>query len=419
LRLKSETELKQIETYSFANSKFVRSLILRDGSKARTSIIYDPEFNKLTSDCAASFDLAWLQSKEKPLGRAVRPQITAVDLFAGCGGLSLGIREAAHAVGAKLRVKMAVDVDGDALEVFGLNFPEAQLKVESVEDLLDGKNGSPATKSELALKRELGKIDILIGGPPCQGHSDLNNHTRNHDQRNELYLRMARFCEIMKPKHVLIENVPGVLRDKNQVAQKTWKALERQGYFVQSVTIDVSEYGVAQKRKRNLTVASLTVKDDVVDFLNGMKTPVRPLKWAIEDLGGKYSKASTWDSAPTPSVENTRRINYLFENKIFNLPDSERPDCHRLKQHTYLSVYGRLHWGKPAPTITTGFGSMGRGRNVHPAKPRTITPHEAARIQFFPDFFSFGNYGRTLFQKFIGNAVPPKLGYLMGVFLFR
>ena len=262
-------------------------------------------------------------------------------------------------------------------------------------------------------------MDLLIGGPPCQGHSDLNNHTRNRDDRNELYLRMARFCEIIRPAHVLIENVPGVLRDKNQVAQRTWHELEKLGYLVQSATIDVSKYGVAQKRKRNVTVASLKVSDNIHEFLTQMETPVRPLSWAIQDLQKQYLSSSIWDSSPTPSKENQRRMEYLFNKGIFDLPDSQRPDCHRLKEHTYVSVYGRLHWEKPAPTITTGFGSMGRGRNVHPAIPRTITPHEAARIQFFPDFFSFGNHGRTLYQKFIGNAVPPKLGYLIGVFLLR
>lgn len=409
----------RIESYSTFGSKIFRVIERRDGIKCKTQVSTDLNSISATKDLGQAFDLAWLQNSKRVNVKKAGKALYAVDLFAGCGGLSLGVKEGAKALGFELDIKLAVDTDKDALAVFGLNFPETELFVGPVEDLLTGKNGEQPTHNEVALKRRLGRVDIVIGGPPCQGHSALNNHTRGSDERNELYLKMARFCEIVKPKHVLIENVPGVLKDKHQVAQKTWKELERMGYFVQSVTIDVSRFGVAQKRKRNLTIASLLVDEDINEYLEAMAVPVRPLKWAIKDLEKMYSPESVWDSAPNPSSENKKRMKYLFDRDLFDLPDSQRPDCHRLKQHSYVSVYGRLHWGKPAQTITTGFGSMGRGRNVHPAKQRTITPHEAARIQFFPDSFSFGNFGRTLYQKFIGNAVPPKLGYLIGVFLFR
>ena len=134
---------------------------------------------------------------------------------------------------------------------------------------------------------------------------------------------------------------------------------------------------------------------------------------------GAADPGSAFDSAPQPNATSRERIAFLFENDLHELPDSERPDCHRLKAHTYTSVYGRLYWDRPAPTITTGFGTMGRGRYVHPSEARTITPHEAARIQGFPDFFSFGKGSRTLLQKLIGNAVPPKMGYAVGLHLLR
>src|SRR5690606_26715584 len=109
----------------------------------------------------------------------------------------------------------------------------------------------------------------------------------------------------------------------------------------------------------------------------------------------------------------------LFDNVLHDLPDSERPDCHRLKNHSYLAVYGRLYWDRPAPTITRGFAYTGRGRFVHPLEPRTLTPHEAARVQFFPDYFSFGNANRSTMQNIIGNAVPPKMGYVAALELLR
>jgi DNA (cytosine-5)-methyltransferase 1 len=110
------------------------------------------------------------------------------------------------------------------------------------------------------------------------------------------------------------------------------------------------------------------------------------------------------------TVENARRVRYLFENNVYDLPDEVRPPCHRDKEHTYQSVYGRLRWNAPAQTITSGFGSMGQGRYIHPRRRRLITPHEAARIQGFPDFFDFSPAGGvTSLRKMIGNAVPPPL----------
>lgn len=114
------------------------------------------------------------------------------------------------------------------------------------------------------------------------------------------------------------------------------------------------------------------------------------------------------------SIENKRRIDWLFDNDTFNLPDRERPDCHK-NGHTYGAVYGRLEWSKVSGTITTGFMSPGRGRYIHPTQRRALTPHEAARIQGFPDSFAFLYEDGTIpagkaLGKVIGDAVPPVMG---------
>lgn len=121
------------------------------------------------------------------------------------------------------------------------------------------------------------------------------------------------------------------------------------------------------------------------------------------------------DTTPTLSADNLARIHHLFDNDLYDLPNEVRPDCHK-DGHTYPSVYGRLWWDKPSQTITTGFLTPGRGRYIHPLRPRVISPHEAARIQSFPDNFSFvvdpaNPPSRTGLQKWIGDAVPPLLGY--------
>jgi DNA (cytosine-5)-methyltransferase 1 len=110
------------------------------------------------------------------------------------------------------------------------------------------------------------------------------------------------------------------------------------------------------------------------------------------------------------SPRNRRRALHLHHNALYDLDDRLRPSCHRYKVHSYKSVYGRMKWDEPAQTITTGFGSMGQGRFLHPAEVRVITPHEAARLQGLPDFFNFtGVRNRTSIQDMIGNAVIPKV----------
>jgi len=396
--------------------KLLRTVINNVGVSTKSFLKYKEISEGLLSE--GIYDQTWLQQREMPPVFNSQGLVRAVDLFAGCGGLSVGVREACRALQLDFEAVLAVDFDSTVLETYASNFPEASIVCQPIEDLIDGKIGSPLTPKELKLKRKLGVIDIVIGGPPCQGHSALNNHTRHRDPKNELYLIMARFCEIIRPRHVVIENVPGVLSDSLNVAQRTWDALSKLGYSVDSGVIDASKIGVAQRRKRSITVASLDGTPLISAVIKNAELPNRPLRWAIGDLAKRRLVDCVYDSAPSPSVENSRRINYLFDNNLHDLPDEERPDCHRLKAHTYKSVYGRMYWDKPAQTITTGFGSMGRGRNVHPRFRRTITPHEAARIQFFPDFFRFETELRTQLQKMIGNAVPSKLGYVIALYLF-
>jgi DNA (cytosine-5)-methyltransferase 1 len=141
--------------------------------------------------------------------------------------------------------------------------------------------------------------------------------------------------------------------------------------------------------------------------------------WAIEDLLDVGPRIGL-DAHKTPDPVTQARIDYLFEHNLFDLPDHMRPDCHRKKSHTYPSVYGRMSWQEAAPTITSGYDTMGQGRFVHPKRRRTITAHEAARLQFIPDFVDFSSVvERSSLARLIGNAVPPKLSYVLGLELMR
>lgn len=365
--------------------------------------------------CAA--DARFLRTRRRPSYELNTPRIRIVDLFAGGGGLSLGIAEAARRLKRGIKIVAAVELDPDAADVFALNFPEANVLVEDVAHLFHGAPGRPPTRRELGIRDQIGKVDLLLAGPPCQGHSDLNNHTRRQDPRNGLYVNVARATEVLRPRCVLIENVPAVRRDVGAAVPSATAVLEKAGYRVATAVIDLTDLGVPQRRRRHVLLAS---RDHRVEPATVLTTRIpcelhetRTVRWAIEDLLD-VEPVEGIDAPSTASAVNSERMQWLIDNDAYDLPNAMRPKCHH-GDHTYLSMYGRLRWDDVAQTITTGYGSMGQGRFVHPSRPHTITPHEAARLQTIPDFFDFGtDYPRKTWAHVIGNAVPPLLGVHIG-----
>jgi DNA (cytosine-5)-methyltransferase 1 len=333
--------------------------------------------------------------------------------------MGVGLEEAARRLRRPLDIRLAIDVDEQVLEIYAKNLPVTEARIADVGALFDGEIEAPPTEAEKKVREAVGEIEVLLGGPPCQGHSDLNNHTRRRDPANLLYIRMARAAEILRPRVIVIENVAPVQLDHAGVVSTTSNALLQLGYRVAGCVIDLTSVGVPQRRRRFLLVASNTMALNPALLLQSVASgmaghPPRTVRWAIEDLIDVTS-ATTYDTASAPSNANVRRMAFLFKNNIYDLPNRLRPKCHRDGGHSYISVYGRLRWDQPAQTITTGFGSMGQGRYVHPSRQRTITPHEAARLQTFPDWFDFGEQSRRGVQaKAIGNAVPPFLMLSMG-----
>jgi DNA (cytosine-5)-methyltransferase 1 len=363
-------------------------------------------------------ELERLARRRPPTIQQDWPVISIVDLFCGCGGMTIGLREAAAEAKHRLEVALAVDDDTAAVGAFLRNFPGSGVEHAKVEALIDGELGSGLTTTESALRKRVGPVSVLVGGPPCQGHSDLNNHTRRNDSRNSLYARMARAAIVLAPAAVIIENVPQVANDRGQVVAITTEALEAAGYRVHTRTVDLRKVGVPQRRKRHILLAvsaSLPSPQEILDGLNGgCPKHVRTVGWAIGDLEA-MEPAAAYDCASTPSDENRVRIDKLFDDDLHDLDNDDRPPCHRDKKHTYRSMYGRLWWDQPAQTVTTGFGSMGQGRYVHPTRRRTITPHEAARLQTIPDYVRLGaDEKRAAWAQMIGNAVPPFLTRALG-----
>jgi DNA (cytosine-5)-methyltransferase 1 len=356
---------------------------------------------------AQDVDLGFLRKKRATVGgRDDAHAIGIVDLFSGIGGLSVGAIEGARRKGREADVRLAVDSWPAALDVFQKSLQldqEVTLQLD-LADVLGGAASMERDAEHPLIERGRGAA-LLLAGPPCQGHSALNNSTRHDDPRNDLYVAVARAARLLEPPVVVIENVSGVGRDKRRAAERCEAILAEQGYAVDSRRLKLYELGAPQRRIRHVLVAT---REGTFDFDALDTTGGRSVEWAIGDLLEIDSEAM-WDTPSAPSEENESRIDWLFDNDAHELPNHLRPVCHH-NDHSYRSMYGRLWWDEPAQTITSGFGSMGQGRFVHPLFRRTLTPHEAARLQFLPDFMDVSGVARRSdLATMIGNAAPPVL----------
>lgn len=373
-------------------------------------------------DPASSWWLTYLRGGISYPGSIGSKTLSIVDLFSGAGGLSLGARIAAGQFGFGLRHLAAVDVDEHAAKVVANNFRSMPLGM-SVNDLVSFRitreSGSPRFVFPPKLLTEqlldyVGGVDLVVAGPPCQGNSTANNHTRFNDPRNSLYLTVPAVAVALEAKIVVIENVPGITAAKENVVSATRDLLISSGYGVTTAVVRADQLGWPQTRRRFFMVATLGYEPiDLSRLLNSVKQVTRPVSWALADILNS-SENSFMTTSPKTTATNQSRMDYLHANDLFELPVSERPDCHQ-EGHTYNSVYGRMRWDEPAPTLTTGFMSPGRGRYTHPKIARTLLPREAARIQGFPDDYDFSVAGadpkRTELAKWIGDAVPAPMGW--------
>lgn len=356
-----------------------------------------------------------LRLRERPSFDLGGRPLRIVDLFAGCGGITLGLAQAAEAAGYALEIPLAVDFEPLATSIYSQNFPFAErVETATVESFFDGALGTRKTIAEKRTIAFVDPVDVLVGGPPCQGHSNLNNRTRRVDPKNGLYLRMARAAEMLRPAVVLVENVPAVVRDRHDgvgVVDRTVAHLKSLGYRTEQRVVAFADLGVAQTRRRHVLLATARDQPTPSAILDELAADqdLRDLRWAIGDLVA-IEQPGLLDRPPQASPENLGRMRYLLDNDAYDLPNHLRPECHR-GDHSYKSMYGRLRWSEPAQTVTSGYGSIGQGRYMHPELPRALTAHEAARLQGFPDYFDFtGCPTKSALATMIGNAVPPQLG---------
>ncbi len=356
-------------------------------------------------------DKDFLRLSKMPVSASVSVPVRIVDLFCGCGGITLGCALAAHDLGRSVEIPLAVDCDAAAIACYKANFPQADARCADIATLLESDWQAKLTRTELELRKRVGRVDMLVGGPPCQGHSDLNNFTRRRDPKNQLMQYMARAAVVFKPQSVVVENVVGSLRDSAGIVHSVEAIFREIGYTVNVGILDFAALGVPQRRRRMIMIATKGVEVRLEELQAKYSIAERTIEWAIKDISYR-SQDLLVDRVAVPQLQTKKRIDYLFDNHLYELPNEQRPACHRDKSHSYDTVYGRLRWDRLAQTITSGFYCMCMGRYVHPEQRRTLTAHEAARLQFFPDFFDFAPaQSRTKLAEIIGNAVPPKGAY--------
>lgn len=329
-------------------------------------------------------------------------QITAVDLFCGAGGLTHGLSLSG------IKVIAGFDVDSHCKYAYEHNNPGAEFINRSVSDL---------SGAELNKLFPLEGFSLLSGCAPCQTFSAINPNVDTSDERWWLLLEFGRLIGEALPDFVTMENVPGIL--KHSVFEQFLSILDCDGYKYDYRVIECAQYGMPQKRRRAVLVASRLgeISFPSSDELNLEQRNVRSAIEGLEELAaGESSKEDSLHTAKGLSDLNIQRIRASRPGGTWNdWDESLRCECHKRETgESFTAVYGRMEWEKPSPTITTQFYNYGSGRFGHPSQDRALTFREGALLQTFPasyEFYAKDNPCSTfVLGRLIGNAVPVDLG---------
>ena len=334
-------------------------------------------------------------------------QYTAIDLFCGAGGLHIGFENAGF------KIKLCVDNNDIVERTHKRNFPNIpiinrdinQIPASEIMEYLDGKG-----------------IDVIIGGPPCQGFSTIGHRASSNpekraqkDPRNELVLTYARLINELRPKFIVMENVKGILTlEKGTYLQNVLASLAAAGYKVEYKLINMADYGVPEIRERVIIIGNrmgLPVEFPVPDHSNNLndKLPAWKNCWdVLKDLE-KMPDCPTFNHVALKHTEkNIERYKLIPEGG--RLPEDKLPQ--ELYRKNFGNTYKRLARNRPALTMVPGNDAF----PIHPTLNRSLTVREAARIQTFPDSIIFEGNRRQQGHQ-VGNAVPPVFSKKLAMFI--
>lgn len=336
-----------------------------------------------------------------------------LDLFCGAGGFSWGMHK-----NPCFKTVVALDIDSKAAETFKNNMPNTEIVVGDISE--------DSVKEQVIKLAKNNEVNMIIGGPPCQGFSMKGKKLGLDDPRNFLFREFLSIVEILQPELFIIENVKGLLMSSNGwFKEEIEKSIKKLGYNIECGILNAADFGVPQSRERTFFICS---KESTISLPKPTVRKLVTVREAISDLSflnsgeGEFKQDYRIKANSKYQRSMRKKSEYLYNHKASNHravaleklkmipPEKGKEFLPKELQgkQKFKTTWGRLKWDDVSPTIDTRFDASSNGTNNHPYLHRAITPREAARLQSFDDTFIF--YGtKVSIRKQIGNAVPPLL----------
>lgn len=339
----------------------------------------------------------------------------SIDFFCGSGGMTYGMSQAG------IDVLAGIDIDPNCRETYEINNPNSKFIEKDIHEL---------SEEEVVELTGIKKNDdslMFICCSPCQYWTHINTDREKSLKSKDLLKEFQRFVSWFKPGYLVIENVPGLLKNKKEkILSEFLVFLESESYVYDHKIVNANHYGVPQHRKRYLLIAT-RVSDNIripdgnsdgnlivrkyIGVNNGFPT--------VQD--GHEDKTEFMHATASLSEKNKKRIRKTPKNGGTRMSWKDDPElqinAYRGKDSIFKDVYGRMFWDKPAPTITTRFNSLSNGRFGHPEEHRAISLREGATLQTFPKNYIFKCSNQASIARLIGNAVPPELAKQIGLII--
>lgn len=334
-------------------------------------------------------------------------KLKAIDFFCSAGGVTCGFKQAG------INILGGIDIDPNCQVTYEKNNKAkylcadvSNLEIKSLTKIFN-------------IKRNQSNL-IFVGCSPCQYYSNMNTDKTKSSETRLLLDDFKLFVEYYKPGYIFIENVPGLKRNSESPLGKFKQFLIDNNYVFDDGVVNAKYFGVPQNRRRYILIAT-RIKQNI-HLPKEDKKNIKTVRDAIGNLA-KYYPISFGHRDKTSFIHTSANLAEINRKRLEQVPtdggsraawsEELQLDCYK-KHEGHTDIYGRMHWDKPSPTITTRFCSISNGRYGHPEQLRAISLREGATLQSFPETYTFHSESQGIIAKMIGNAVPPLLAKAIG-----